>query len=235
MKYSLKHRSAEKELIDLGPAYYTQEEYVDCMQKLFRVNQLLGFFKSTRKLLHSFPKTSTLLDVGCGDGLFLMNLSLSFPEMTMQGMDICAQAIEEAQNTLKKWQKKQTAKQVSFQLQQHPTVLLNKNQFDIILVTLVCHHLSDDELINFLHDIYLGANQAVIINDLQRHKTAHKLYAWLSPLLFRNRLITHDGLISIRRGFTRKEWIVFLEKAFITAYQIKWRFPFRWQIILRKP
>ena len=79
----------------------------------------------------------------------------------------------------------------------------------------------------------LQLEQAVIINELHRHYLSHILYKFISPLFFKNRLIIHDGLISIRRGFIRSEWKLLLQKAGIENYELKWRFPFRWQLILK--
>src|SRR5437016_831751 len=83
-----KQRSREKELLDLGSAYYTPEEYAHCQKMLFRVNQVFGFFWSTQKIVQRFSKISSLLDVGCGGGLFLLHLSKYFPEMKLMGIDI---------------------------------------------------------------------------------------------------------------------------------------------------
>lgn len=60
-------RSQEKELLDLGPEYYSLDEYTECLKKLFRVNKLFGFFQSTVKILKHFSQKSTLLDVGYGN------------------------------------------------------------------------------------------------------------------------------------------------------------------------
>ncbi|CAN5354416.1 hypothetical protein BH10PSE19_BH10PSE19_14610 [soil metagenome] len=227
-------RSQEKELLDLGPDYYTYEEYTQCLKKLFRVNKLFGFYRSTVKTLQYFANTSTLLDVGCGGGLFILHLNKIFPNMNMLGIDISTAAIDEAQHSLQTWQKNNPPIHVDFQLQEQIQLNLDTDSFNVILATLVCHHLSDAELIIFLQTIHRAASRVVIINDLQRHFLAQWLYSLISPLLFRNRLITHDGIISIRRGFTRKEWQLLLHHANIENYQLKWRFPFRWQLILSK-
>lgn len=229
---SMRARSQEKELIDLGSDFYSPDEYKDCLKKLFRINQFLGIFRSTRKLLSNYAKEASLLDIGCGGGLFLLNLSCYFPEMKMLGIDTNNDAIVAAQQALNDWRKTSATQNLSFEAQ-HLDVTLSNNKFDIILATLLCHHLSDEELICFLHKACRHANQVVIINDLHRHSLAYWFYALTSPL-FRNRLITHDGLISIKRGFTRSEWRSLLAKANIPNYQIKWRWPFRWQITLWK-
>jgi 2-polyprenyl-3-methyl-5-hydroxy-6-metoxy-1,4-benzoquinol methylase len=221
-------RSEEKELLDLGPAYYSQDEFIHCQKMLFKVNQFLGFFKNTVRLLTKFSPSSSVLDVGCGGGLFLLHLSKYFPDMQFIGTDISSEAINTAKQNLHHWQKTNAHANVNFQLQStFPSV-------DVIISTLVCHHLTDEDLVNFLSQTLNAARVAVIINDLHRHRCAEFFYRLISPILFRNRLITHDGLISIRRGFTRHDWILFLKKANITHYQLKWFFPFRWRLILWK-
>lgn len=227
-------RSQEKEILDLGPDYYSPQEYVECLRKLFTINKIFGSFSDTVNILKALPKeSSSLLDIGCGGGLFLLHLSKHLPDMQLFGTDISPAAIQEAQQSLQQWQKTKPNIRVSFQLQHCPQLQLANNSFDFILITLVCHHLNDDELIIFLQQAYVAAGKAVIINDLHRHRWAQWLYRMVSPL-FRNRLIAHDGLISIRRGFTRSEWQLLLQQAGIKNYQLKWRFPFRWKLILWK-
>lgn len=228
-------RSQEKELLDLGPEHYTYDEYIQCLKKLFSVNRFLGFFKSTVNILKSLPKKSTLLDIGCGGGLFLLHLNKKFPQMDMLGVDISVPAIVDAKKSLQTWRKKNPCMRVAFEIQNQAQLNMPKNSVDIILSTLVCHHLNNSELVHFLQQTYQAACHAVIINDLHRHRLAHMLYGLISPILFRNRLITHDGLISIRRGFTRADWTLLLKQAGISHYQLTWCFPFRWQLILWKP
>jgi 2-polyprenyl-3-methyl-5-hydroxy-6-metoxy-1,4-benzoquinol methylase len=222
-------RSYQKELIDLGPAYYTHAEYIDCLKKLFRVNKFLGIFHDTVRMLRKFNKHATLLDIGCGGGLFILHLAKFFPQMQLRGIDISTVAINEANTALHHQHPKPN---ISFQCQTQHELMQPQNSVDIILLTLVCHHLTNPELVSFLQEAYATAREAVIINDLHRHSVAYWFYRLISPVLFRNRLITHDGLISIRRGFTRYEWKLLLEQAGIHHYQLKWRFPFRWQLVL---
>ncbi len=230
----LKNRSQEKELLDLGSEYYQQDEYVQCLKNLFTINKIIGFFRRTVKVLKKISDDSTLLDVGCGGGLFILHLSRYFPYMPMYGVDISSAAIAEANENLKSWNKIKPNVRVSFQVQENKELKVVTGGVDLILVSLVCHHLTDDELVGFLSQLYLVANKAVIINELHRHTLSHFFYRLVSPLLFKNRLIKHDGLISIRRGFIRKEWQLLLEKAGIKNYQLKWCFPFCWQLILWK-
>lgn len=224
----LTNRSKEKEILDLGPDYYSADEFKHCQKMLFRVNKLLGVFRGIIRTLKSYPKNSRVLDVGCGGGLLLLHLSNYFPEMQFVGTDISADAIQMAENELTNYKQAN----VTFRLQTHPNLSLAENSFDIILVTMVCHHIADDELVVFLIAMKNIASKAIIINDLQRNFLAEWLFKIFSPLLFHSKIMTHDGLISIRKGFTRNEWQCLLEAAQIRNYRITWRFPFRWEVII---
>jgi 2-polyprenyl-3-methyl-5-hydroxy-6-metoxy-1,4-benzoquinol methylase len=228
----MKIRSQEKELIDQGPAFYSQEEYQDCLKKLFLINRLLGLFKKTLRLLKKIPGSQSLCDIGCGGGLFLLHLSRHHPEMALSGLDVSAAAIQYAQKNLNSWH--YPIQNVNFEVQPSNQLNLADASVDIILTNLVCHHIEDEALVDFLKMTYQAARHVVIIHDLHRHKIAYWFYKYLSPLLFRNRLITHDGLISIQRGFTRREWLSLLQRAQIFDYQVTWFFPFWWRVILWK-
>ena len=253
----MKARSTEREFMDMGPSFYTEEEYADCLKKLFKINKLLGFFKQTVHLLSLFPKDASLVDIGCGGGQFILQLSRHYPEMTFLGLDISETAIALAQQrnnpvvpakvgvhaqhdhnaTLEmdpRLRGDDNKARVTFQLQPEATLALPPLSVDIVLTTLVCHHMDDVDLVLFLQTAFQAARKAVIINDLHRHPVAYWFYKILSPCLFRNRLITHDGLVSIQRSFTRAEWRQLLKQAHIRHYQIKWGFPFRWSVVLWK-
>lgn len=227
--FIMKQRSTEKELMDQGPAFYTPKEYADCLNILFKINKLMGFFKSTVTLFKRFPNDSSVIDVGCGGGAFLRHLSAYYPNMKLMGIDVSESAVEQANNELHY----NISPNLTFQVQEQLALTLPEDSVDIVLTTLVCHHMDDQALVAFLKNAYRASRKAVVINDLHRHVVAFWFYKLISPL-FRNRLITHDGLISIQRGFTRAEWKQFLLQANVHNYQINWCFPFRWQVVLWK-
>ncbi|KTD65934.1 methyltransferase [Legionella santicrucis] len=230
----LTKRSKEKELIDLGQDFYTPQEYTQSLKKLFKINQLMGIFRHTVHLLKQFSPNTALVDVGCGGGLFLLNLGKYYPNMRLLGLDVSKEAIQLAQEELKNWQQSDGTHFIEFQFQQQPELELKSNSVDIILLNLVCHHLDDEVLVPFLLNANNMVRRAIIINDLQRNFFAYWFYKIISPIFFNNRLITHDGLISIQKGFTRKELKTLLRQAKINNYRIKWHFPFWWSILILK-
>jgi 2-polyprenyl-3-methyl-5-hydroxy-6-metoxy-1,4-benzoquinol methylase len=224
-------RSVEKEWIDLGGAYYSPEEYRDCLYKLDRVGRLLGGNRATywafKRLRHS-PKS--ILDVGCGGGLFTQELAKLYPECHVTGIDTSKEAIQFAQQHLYH----PLLKNIEFSIPPKPQLEYPAKSIDVITATLVCHHLSDEELVLFLKESYKIANHAIILNDLHRHPLARLGFALLTPFFFRNRVVAHDGQLSIKRAFIRKEWIKYLQMAGIPLERcsVTWHWAFRWIVFI---
>lgn len=93
--------------------------------------------------------------------------------------------------------------------------------------------MNDDQLIEFLKKSYLVAKK-FIINDLHRHWLASLGFALVAKPFFDNRLIFHDGLLSIKRAFKRQDWIHYLKAAGIPLEQcsITWHWAFRWVLCI---
>ena len=214
---------ARKELLDLGPDYYTHDEYIHCLKKLFLINKLLGFFYSTVKILKQFSQQSSVLDIGCGGGLFILQLSKIFPQMQLHGIDISNAAIMDARQSLLTLQKNKKDMQVSFQLQEQEQLNLARNSYDIILITLVCHHISDDDLVIFLQQAYQAANKAVIINELHRHPLAHWLYGQSVIISIDSLRMMDSFLFDVDSPVWNGSYCAM---AGIHDYQLKWCFAF---------
>jgi len=231
---SMKKRSYQPELMDLGPSHYTHEEYVDCLEKLGVIGKILGGNRATRKAFAQLsPAPTSILDVGCGNGSNTLEIARLYPHARVVGIDIAPEAIIAAKSYKTAYETKHNIKlpNLSFELRTNPTLSEPAKGFDVVTATLLCHHLNDHELVDFFKAAHSIARQAVIINDLHRHPLAYALF-WLVSPLFNNRLIRYDGLLSIKRSFTRKELISYLEVAGIApdAYSITWYWAFRWII-----
>lgn len=224
-------RSETPELMDLGPSYYTQEEYLDCLKQLGRIGKFLGGDRATFWAFDQLQKPPTsILDVGCGGGQQAIRLAKRYPEATVKGIDLSPEAIAFAKQQL---QKEPDLRSVEFCVP--ATAELNEppKSFDVVSSTLVCHHLSDAEIIDFIKRSLEVAREAVIINDLHRHLLATCSFFAIAPC-FRNRLIFHDGLLSIKRAFKRKDWLFYLQAAGVPshAWSLSWHCLFRWILII---
>lgn len=229
---NMQSRSSEKEYIDLGPEFYTSQEYRDCLKKLGSVGRLLGGNLATLSAFKELKHEPTsILDVGCGGGDFTRLLAKKFPHAEVVGIDYSKAAIEYAKEM------PQNANFPNLTFKVPETLELNAplKSFDVVTATLVCHHMTNQELVEFLVRAANVARKAIILNDLHRNSLAYFSYFILNPILFRNRLISHDGLISIKRSFIKSDWISYLHEAGLKEYQytIKWKFPFRWIITIK--
>jgi len=217
-------RSQELEWIDLGPSYYTLQEYQGCLYQLDRVGRLLGGDQATWSAFNQLKFSPTsIVDVGCGGGLFTLRLGEHYPNAHVLGTDLSQEAIAFAQQ-------QPARSNVQFMIPPTPELHFDPKTFDVVTSTLVCHHLTDEQLIDFLKRACRVAKKAVILNDLHRHPLAIASFSMIAPPLFRNRLISHDGVLSIRRGFTKQELKDLLLAAGIplAACSITWHWAFRW-------
>lgn len=225
----MKKRSHEPELMDLGSQFYTIEEYRDCLKQLGRIGKYLGGDRATLQAFKSLPYAfDSVLDVGCGGGIFTLRLAQMFPKARIVGIDIAHEAISYAQERLHEV----SANNIKFLLRTDPQLNEPPKSYDIVTATLVCHHFNDDMLIDFLKRARNVARKAIILNDLHRHWLAYVSFAGIGPLFFRNRLVQYDSLLSIKKAFTRKDWIEYLTRAGFSSghYKIVWKWPFRWII-----
>lgn len=227
----LKSRSKELEILDLGQNHYTLDEYNDCMIKLDLIGKWLGGDQATISALKRMdPPPQSILDVGCGGGLSTIRLGEQFPHAKILGIDLNPLAIAFAKNKLANM--KRPPPNVSFETRDQGELSEPSKSYDAVISTLVCHHLTDGDLITFISKSCLVAKRKVIINDLQRDPVALFLFKCISPLFFRNRLVLNDGPQSIRRAFKRSELEDYLIKAGLKSsqYSIRWQWAFRWLV-----
>ncbi len=102
-------------------------------------------------------------------------------------------------------------------------------QPDLIISSLVAHHMADDELVEFLRWMDASAKVGWVINDLHRHWAAWIGYRALAAVFGWHPIVAHDGAVSVRRAFTRADWLRLLANAGVKA-ELRWHFPFRWTV-----
>jgi 2-polyprenyl-3-methyl-5-hydroxy-6-metoxy-1,4-benzoquinol methylase len=218
-------RSEDLEIIDLKN--YSKEEYELCLKTLDRVGRWLGGDAGTFAALDRMKtEPKSILDVGCGGGIFTSRLALQYPQAKIVGIDVNRDAIAFAKKNVN------LPTNISYESRNQGQLIESPKSYDVVMSTLVCHHLSDEQIIDFLQRATNVAKKKVIINDLHRNPLAYYLFKLVSPICFRNRLVEHDGPLSVLRSFKRKDWEYYLEKAGVrpTDYRIRWRWAFRWLI-----
>jgi SAM-dependent methyltransferase len=98
--------------------------------------------------------------------------------------------------------------------------------WDVILSSLVAHHMTHDQLIAFLRFMEAEATRGWLVNDLHRHWFAHAGFPLLASLARWHPIVRHDGTLSIARSYRPAEWQPLLAEAGITDARVFRAFPF---------
>jgi SAM-dependent methyltransferase len=101
-------------------------------------------------------------------------------------------------------------------------------RFDFVVSSLVAHHMTDDQLSDFLRWMEANAALGWFVNDLHRHRVAHSGYPLLAALLRVHPIVRQDGRLSIARAFRPSEWRSILDESGIApGVRVRRYFPFR--------
>ena len=104
---------------------------------------------------------------------------------------------------------------------------LSGHRYDCVVSNLVAHHMTRDQLLDFLHFMDAEAQCGWFINDLHRHGFAYTVYPLLARLARWHPIVRHDGQLSIARSFRPGEWLDILRAAGVTNANVYRVFPFR--------
>ena len=228
------HRSSEMEIMD----DFTMEGVLfrDTLDKLEIINRFLGgnsvTIKGLKKLLknQSKNKTITIVDLGCGNGDVLRDVSKfgrkNNYSFKLIGIDANPAAIDYAKELSKEYS------ELSFKTIDILSEDFKKQSYDVVLCTLFLHHLKNEELISFLKKTTENATIGLVVNDLHRHKLAYYLFK-LIGFFIKNKMVRQDGLTSVLRAFKRKD-IENIAKEIKVHFSIEWKWAFRYLWIMKK-
>lgn len=124
--------------------------------------------------------------------------------------------------------------EIKYEIADYQLATFPDGQPDVIFNSLFCHHFRDEDLVKMLRWMHKNAKIGFVIADLHRHPLAYYSIKWLTGLFSKSYLVKNDAPLSVLRGFTRNEWEILLEKAGIKNYKIKWKWAFRWLILVEK-
>ena len=99
--------------------------------------------------------------------------------------------------------------------------------WDVVISSLVAHHMQRGELVAFLRFMEAEARLGWIVNDLRRSRFAYHGYPLLAGLMRWHPIVRHDGRLSIARSYRADEWAPLLAEAGVSGARVARRFPFR--------
>ncbi len=107
------------------------------------------------------------------------------------------------------------------------------SSFELVSCCLFAHHLSPEELVQFVKQGLRVCRKAVLINDLVR-SPAHWALAYAGIPLYRSRITRNDAPASVRQAYTRAEMLDILRKTCAPSVEIETYYLFRMGVIAWK-
>ncbi len=230
-----RHRSTQIEIMDTFTG--TTNELDIILKDINRVNTLLGGYSITLnavfQLLMKNPRKSyTILDMGCAEGTMLRKLADEARKRALPvkliGVDLNKQALELAHEYSRDFP------EITFMECDILTTDFSDINIDVVMTTLTLHHFTDDGVVKFVNQFNSMASLGVVINDLQRSRLAYYLFQAFSLFFIKTKIARKDGLLSIKRAFTKADLKGYAHAVPNAKHSIKWKWAFRYVWVLKK-
>lgn len=178
-----------------------------CLRDLARVNRWFLAYRPTLRWLDSLALCTDrpvhILDVGCGYGDSLRRMEQWAGErnltVALTGCDLNLDAIAIAREA--------SPARSRIRWVASDVFALNCNQpVDIVVSSLMTHHLPEGEIIRFLGWMESTAQIGWFINDLSRASIPYQLFKAFARVANLHPFVQHDGPVSIARAFVPEDW-----------------------------
>jgi 2-polyprenyl-3-methyl-5-hydroxy-6-metoxy-1,4-benzoquinol methylase len=209
------------ELMD-GPCSY--EELQACLHDIARVNRWTFAYRPTiswlGELVAARPDLATplhIVDVGCGDGDMLRRIDAWAATrgvgVVLTGIDLNSDAIRVAKEA------SSAARHIEWIVGDALSDAMT-GEIDVVVSSLLTHHLTNPQIVQFLRWMERSARRGWFINDLHRKPVPYHLFGLLARFTNLHRFVKNDGSVSIRRSFVVEDWQNLGAAAGLTAESI---------------
>lgn len=190
------------------------EDFRACLRSLEQVNRWLLGYRPTLAWLERIPPVRRgpirILDVGSGGGDLLRQIANWANRrglaVELTGIDLNPYAGRAATEF--------TPPRVGINWVTGDALAYQPEKpVDIIVSSLMTHHLEDDQIVTMLRWMEATAQVSWFINDLNRSAMAARLFGWLAGMAGWHQFVRHDGPVSFRRAFRQEDWVRLLATA----------------------
>ena len=200
--------SQRADLVEKMDQPCSYEELRACLHDIARVNRLTFAYHPTLSWLEELvtPHASQplhIVDVGCGYGDTLRTIhawaSRRRIQVTLTGIDLNPDAIRAAKEATPLTQRIEWI--VGDALSDAVT-----GEIDIVISSLLTHHLTNPQIIQFLRWMEQRTRRGWFINDLHRQPMPYRLFRFVARFTNWHPFVKFDGPVSIRRSFRTEDW-----------------------------
>ncbi len=202
--------------------------YAAVVHDLARVNTLTLARRPTLKFLDRISRRGKaralrILDVGFGDGDMLRAIA---SWATKRGQPVELVGIDlNPRSALAARESTPAAMNIDYRTGDYAG--LAGQSWDVVLSSLVAHHMTRDQLVDFLRFMEAESGRGWFVNDLHRHGFAYLGFPLLATLMRWHPIVRHDGQLSIARSYRPAEWPPILAEAGVADATVSRIFPFR--------
>jgi 2-polyprenyl-3-methyl-5-hydroxy-6-metoxy-1,4-benzoquinol methylase len=207
-------RVSPRELPELMDGDCSYDDFRSCLRSLEQVNRWLLGYRPTIAWLKRLPQGLRdrvhIVDVGSGGGDLLRRVAgwarrRGFP-VQLTGIDLNPYAARAAAET--------TPEELKIAwVTGDALVYQPEKPVDIVVSSLMAHHLEDEEIIALLQWMEVTAQLGWFINDLERSAWSCRMFGWMGEMVEWHRFVRHDGPVSFRRAFRKEDWVRLLAAA----------------------
>jgi 2-polyprenyl-3-methyl-5-hydroxy-6-metoxy-1,4-benzoquinol methylase len=209
------------ELMDEPCSY---ERFRDCVRDIAATTRLTGAYRPTLQFLQeaadrrSDPQTPLrIVDVGSGGGDVLRQVARwgNRRKLTLEltGIDLNPHATRAASEFSATDPLSRSIRWLTGDVFRHPATQAP----DLVICSLVTHHMRDEEIVRFLRWMADHARLGWFVSDLVRSARSYRAFRVCSRVMRWHPFVQHDGLVSIRRSFREADWQRLLNAAGIPA------------------
>jgi SAM-dependent methyltransferase len=207
-------RVSPRELPELMDGDCSYEDFRGCLHSLEQVNRWLLGYRPTmawlKRLPHGLRDPVQIVDVGSGGGDLLRRIAgwarRHGIAVQLTGIDLNPYAARAAAES--------TSKELRIAwVTGDALVYRPEKPMDIVVSSLMAHHLEDEEIIALLRWMEATAQVGWFINDLKRSEWSCRMFGWVGVMVEWHRFVRHDGPVSFRRAFREEDWVRLLAAA----------------------
>jgi 2-polyprenyl-3-methyl-5-hydroxy-6-metoxy-1,4-benzoquinol methylase len=206
--------SRRAELVEMMDQPCSYEELRACLHDIARVNRLTFANRPTiswmEELVAAHPPSTTplrVVDVGCGDGDMLRRIDAWAAKrgvpVALTGIDLNPDAIRAAREATRPVQRReQGIKWIVGDALSNVAI----GEIDVVICSLLTHHLTDPQVVQFLQWAERTVRCGWFVNDLHRKAVPYHVFRLWARFTNWHPFVKNDGAVSIRRSFVVEDW-----------------------------